>query len=93
MAIRKFFDFILNNHGITIFGDGEQLRDFTYISDIIEGVIAAGEKPEAVGEVFNLGCSSPITVNELVDQMYSIANKQKKIQFVLYFYLNRIQII
>jgi len=82
MAIRKFFDFILNNHRITIFGDGEQLRDFTYISDIINGVIAAGEKPEAVGEVFNLGCSSPITVNQLVEQMYSIANKQKKIQFI-----------
>ncbi len=82
MAIRKFFDFILNDQGITIFGDGEQLRDFTYISDIINGVIAAGEIPDAVGEVFNLGCSSPITVNELVNQMYAIANKQKKIQFI-----------
>ncbi len=32
--------------------------------------------------MFNLGCSSPITVNELVDQMYAITNKQKKIQFI-----------
>ena len=82
MAIRKFFDLILQDKEITIYGDGEQLRDFTFISDIIDGLILAGEKKEAIGQVFNLGCSNPITVNNLVDKMYSIAKKVKKVRYI-----------
>ena len=82
MAIRKFFDLILQDKEIIIYGDGEQLRDFTYISDIINGLILAGEKKEAIGQVFNLGCSNPIKVNDLVDKMYSIAGKAKKVRYI-----------
>ncbi len=82
MAIRKFFDSISNNREITIYGNGEQLRDFTYISDVIDGIIAAGENSRSVGEEFNIGCSNPITVNELVNLMYSIANKQKNLRYI-----------
>ena len=82
MAIRKFFNLILQDKEITIYGDGEQLRDFTYISDILNGLILAGEKKESNGEIFNLGCSNPIKVNELVDTMYSIVNKTKKIRYI-----------
>ena len=65
-----------------IFGDGEQLRDFTYVSDIVDGLILAGENKNASGEIFNLGSSNPISVNELVDKMYEVANKLKKVQYV-----------
>ena len=82
MAIRKFFNLMLQDKEITIYGDGEQLRDFTYISDILNGLILAGEKKESEGEVFNLGCSNPIRVNELVNTMYSIVNKTKKIRYI-----------
>jgi nucleoside-diphosphate-sugar epimerase len=81
MAIRKFFDLILKNVTIPIYGDGEQMRDFTYISNILDGLILAAENEKANGEVFNLGCSDPIKVNDLVDKMYEIANKQKKIKY------------
>ena len=80
MAIRKFFNLILNNKTITIYGDGTQLRDFTYVLDIVNGLILAGEKSEDNGEIFNLGCSNPVTVNELVTKMYEIADKPKKIK-------------
>ena len=70
------------NKEILIYGDGTQKRDFTYISDIIDGLILAGEKDSAKGEVFNLGGSSPIEVNELVDKMYNITNVQKKIRYI-----------
>ena len=72
MAIRKFFNLILQDKGITIFGDGEQLRDFTYISDIINGLILSAESKKSAGDVFNLGVSSPISVNNLVDKMYNL---------------------
>ena len=82
MAIRIFFNLMEQNKEILIYGDGTQKRDFTYISDIIDGLILAGEKDSATGEVFNLGGSSPIEVNELVEKMYSITKVQKKIRFI-----------
>ena len=82
MAIRKFFNLMDQNKEILIYGDGTQKRDFTYISDIIDGLILAGEKDSAEGEVFNLGGSSPIEVNELVDKMYNMTNVQKKIRYI-----------
>ena len=82
MAIRKFFNLILEGKEITIYGDGNQIRDFTYISDIVDGLILAAEKDVARGEVFNLGCSNPIKINDLVDKMFNIAGKPKKVKHV-----------
>ncbi|MBY8984543.1 MAG: NAD-dependent epimerase/dehydratase family protein, partial [Candidatus Lokiarchaeota archaeon] len=82
MAIRIFFSKIMKNEPIKIFGDGSQIRDFTFISDIVDGLILASEINQSSGEVFNLGCSNPIQLNELVDKMYEIANKPKEVQFL-----------
>ncbi|MFO7796115.1 MAG: GDP-mannose 4,6-dehydratase [Promethearchaeati archaeon] len=82
MAIRKFFHLVLNDEKILIYGDGEQLRDFTYISDIINGLILSAEKKSTNGEIFNLGCSNPISVNQLVDKIYKIAEKPKNVKYV-----------
>lgn len=80
MAMRKFLDLILHDKEITIYGEGDQLRDFTYVSDIVNGLILASEKKESNGEIFNLGCSNPISVNNLVEKMYIITKKPKKIK-------------
>ena len=60
MAIRIFFNKIMKNDPIIIFGDGSQIRDFTYISDIVDGLILASEIKQSSGEIFNLSCSNPI---------------------------------
>ncbi|TXT62373.1 MAG: hypothetical protein BAJALOKI1v1_960008 [Promethearchaeota archaeon] len=82
MAIRKFFNLILNDGVITIYGDGKQLRDFTYISNIVEGLILAAEHHNVNGEMLNLGCSNPVSVNELIVKMYEIAQKPKNVKYV-----------
>jgi UDP-glucose 4-epimerase len=82
MSIYKFFNLMFNDKEISIFGDGKQLRDFTYISDIINGLILASEKVASNGEIFNLGCSNPISVNDLIEKMYSITNSTKKIKYI-----------
>ncbi len=63
MALFLFTDAILNQRPIDIFNYGRMKRDFTYIDDIIDGTIAAIEKP-ALYEIFNLGNSTPV---ELLD--------------------------
>ena len=82
MAMNKFFTLMLQNKEILIYGNGTQKRDFTYISDIIDGLILAGENDKSSGEIFNIGRSNPISVNELVDKMYDIAKAEKKIRFI-----------
>ena len=82
MAIRKFFNLMLQDKEIMIYGDGEQLRDFTYISDIVNGLILAAENPNSAGEIFNLGCSNPIKVIDLVSKMYEITGGKHQLKFV-----------
>ncbi|MBD3201956.1 MAG: NAD-dependent epimerase/dehydratase family protein [Candidatus Lokiarchaeota archaeon] len=82
MAIRKFINLILDGKEIKIYGDGKQIRDFTYVSDIVDGLILAAENKKAYGEIFNLGCSDPISVNKLVDKIYKIIDSERNIQYV-----------
>ena len=51
---------------ISIYGNGDQTRDFTYVEDIVRGTIKAAEIEEAVGEIFNLGGGKSISINDVV---------------------------
>jgi UDP-glucose 4-epimerase len=58
---------LLRNEPITIFGDGEQTRDFVYIDDIVEGWVRALNTPESAGGIFNLGSGRSLSVNQLAE--------------------------
>jgi UDP-glucose 4-epimerase len=57
--------FILEGKPICVFGDGKQLRDFTYVDDAVEALLIAAVSPDAVGNVFNLGGDEPINLKDL----------------------------
>jgi UDP-glucose 4-epimerase len=61
---------------ITIFGDGEQRRDFTYVSNVLEGTMRAGDAPGVSGRIFNIAASSPVSVNQLADAIGAVLGKQ-----------------
>lgn len=65
MALFLFADAILNNRPINVYNYGRMKRDFTYIGDVVEGTIAALERPFA-HEVFNLGNSDPIELMDFI---------------------------
>jgi len=60
-----FMNQLMQGQPMTVFGDGEQKRAFTYIGDIAPIIAASATTPSAFGEVFNVGADSPCTVNEL----------------------------
>jgi len=60
---------------LIIFGDGEQTRDFTYVSDTARGIIEVGLSDDAVGETFNLGSGKEITINHLANKIGKVLNK------------------
>jgi nucleoside-diphosphate-sugar epimerase len=65
-VIPKFITALIANQPITIYGDGEQSRDFTYIDNVVEANLLALVAPGAPGKVCNVGCGQRITLNHLV---------------------------
>lgn len=77
LAIRKFIYNIFNGKSIAVYGNGQSARDYTYISDIIDGIIAAinfVNSKNKVFETFNLGNSSPVSLKHLIDTIATITN-------------------
>jgi len=65
-VISLFIKALSANQRPTIYGDGQQTRDFTYVTNVVDGVIKAAETPGAGGEVFNVATNSRISLNELL---------------------------
>jgi UDP-glucuronate 4-epimerase len=68
LAIHKFARLIEHGKPVPVFGDGSMMRDFTYIDDIINGVVAAVDRCSGY-EIYNLGESRPISVNDLISEL------------------------
>jgi UDP-glucose 4-epimerase len=64
---------VMDSEKITIFGDGLQLRDFTYVDDAVEAFLLAGANDTANGQVFNVGAIEPISLRELADLLIEVA--------------------
>lgn len=64
-----FIGKLLRGEAITIFGDGQQTRDFVYIDDIVEGWLQALHNPAAGGGVFNLGSGRSLSINQLAQHV------------------------
>jgi len=58
---------------ITVFGDGTQLRDFTYVDDVVDAFLMAGASDAANGQVFNVGAIEPISLREVTELLIEIA--------------------
>jgi len=80
LAIYKFTHHIENGIPIPKFGDGNTRRDYTYIDDIVQGVMAATAYDGAKFDIFNLGESETTTLNELIATLESAIGKNAIIQ-------------
>jgi UDP-glucuronate 4-epimerase len=75
LAIRKFTELIHTGKPIPVFGDGSMERDYTYITDTLDGVIACTKK-EFGFEIFNLGESQTVTLNRLIELLEAALGKK-----------------
>jgi len=80
MAFNKFISAILQNKEIQIYGSGEQTRDFTFITDVVEATIQAA-KIDINGEVFNIGGGSRVTLTEVINLIEEILAKPAKTKY------------
>jgi UDP-glucose 4-epimerase len=77
-VIPLFLSAMLSGQAPTIFGDGLQSRDFTYVANAVEATILAAETPRAVGKVYNVGMGGEITIFDLVKQINLLLGSQLK---------------
>jgi len=71
-VISLFATALIDGRQPTIFGDGEQTRDFTYVANVVDGVLRACEAPQAAGEAINVACGTRISLNELLRVMNTV---------------------
>jgi UDP-glucose 4-epimerase len=84
MVVPRFVKAALLGHPLMVYGDGKQIRCFSYIGDIIEGMLALAEHPEAEGEIFNLGSTEPVSIEELAQKIIKMTNSFSVIKYIPY---------
>ena len=77
-AIPAFVTAILNGQPPTIYGDGEQTRDFTYIDNVVHANLLAAKAPKLSGEVVNIACAESVTVNQIIRLINKLLGKNVK---------------
>ena len=84
MVIPNFVRQALAGQPITVFGDGTQSRSFTYVGDVVRAVVALINEPRAVGEVFNIGNGTEITIGDLALRIKQMTGSQSPIVRIPY---------
>ncbi|MFH2231944.1 MAG: GDP-mannose 4,6-dehydratase [Patescibacteria group bacterium] len=81
-VIPKFIDLALKNKPLTIYGNGQQSRDFTYVSDTVDGFLLMGIHPDAVGQVVNFGAGTAITVETIAREVIKITGSSSEVTYI-----------
>lgn len=79
LAIHKFFRLLYSNKPIDVYGDGSTGRDYTYIDDIVQGIVSSVDyldNHENINEIINLGNSTPVKLSELINAIENVTQKQ-----------------
>jgi nucleoside-diphosphate-sugar epimerase len=74
-AIPAFVTKILKNESPTVYGDGEQSRDFTYVDNVVHANLLAARAKKTNGEIINIACGQRITVNEIINLINQFVGK------------------
>jgi nucleoside-diphosphate-sugar epimerase len=80
-VIPKFISEILAKNAVTVYGDGEQSRDFTYVENVVQANVLALRSSKAPGNVCNIGCGERITLNALIHLLEEITGIKADVNY------------
>jgi len=83
-VIAKFIGQALRGEPLTVHGDGQQTRCFTYVTDSVQGTMLVGTSEVALGEVFNIALQQEVTILELADTIISLTGSSSSIKMIPY---------
>ena len=81
MAFHKFIKAALEDREITIYGDGKQTRDFTFVSDVVEATLQAAESGNKMG-IYNIGGGTRVPLNQTVTLLEDLLGKKIRLKYV-----------
>ena len=84
MVVPRFVGQALQNQPLTIFGDGTQTRCFCHVTDVVKGLVALSEHPEAFGKVFNLGGGEEISIGDLAELIIRLVGSESELEYLPY---------
>lgn len=70
--INEFFRKALRGEPLSVFGNGRQIRDYVYIEDVLQALLAAGSHPAAIGQVFNVGSGQGVALAEIAEEIVGL---------------------
>jgi UDP-glucose 4-epimerase len=84
MVIPRLVGQALSGQPLTVYGDGEQVRSFSWVKDIVWAMIELMDKPEANGQIFNLGSEEEVTINQLAQRIKAKTESPSAIVHISY---------
>jgi UDP-glucose 4-epimerase len=84
MVIPTFVRQALSGTPLTVYGDGRQTRSFTFVGDVVGGLVKLVAEPRAVGEVFNIGAGEEISMLDLAERVQRITGCRPGVKLVPY---------
>ena len=84
MVIPRFVKAALLGEPLMVYGDGKQTRCFAYVKDVIDGLMALANDPEAYGDVFNIGADEEISIESLAVSIKEMTRSSSKIEYIPY---------
>ena len=84
MVIPNFVRQALAGEPITVFGDGEQSRSFTHVSDVVGALIKLVQEPAAIGQVINIGNPEEVTIRQLAERVRQLSGSSSPIKVIPY---------
>ncbi len=84
MVVPRFVQQALDGGPITVYGDGQQVRCFAHVEDVVEAFCRLTDCEGAVGEIFNVGSRQSVTIAELAERVCALVNPQAAIVYIPY---------
>jgi UDP-glucose 4-epimerase len=84
MVIPRFVQQALSGNPLTVYGDGKQVRCFTFVADVVDAAIRLMETPEAEGQVFNIGNTVGITIEDLAKKVIGMTESRSELVYIPY---------
>jgi len=84
MVLPRFVDSALKNEPVVVHDDGQQVRCFAHVNDVVGAITRLMDSPEALGRVFNIGSDAPVSILELAQRTIAAADSKSTIRFQSY---------
>ncbi len=84
MVLPRFVAAALKNEPLKVYGDGKQTRCFCHVSDVIDALAKLMDKPDAVGQVFNIGSDNEIAISELARRVIAVCKSSSSVEYISY---------